>query len=425
MPSSHSPSRLSAIFDDDHAVASAGLALVATLSDHLGLTEAADELVDVRPFPGKRVATLVHAMVAGANCIDDADVLRSGSTAEVLGHRVMAPSTLGTFLRNFTFGHVRQLDKLSEQMLTRAWEAGAGPDDAPMTIDMDSTICEVCGKQKEGAAYGYTKVLGYHPLLATRADTGEVLHVRFRKGSAGSGRGAERFVRELVGRVRRAGGSGPLTLRADSGFYSRHVVKACRDHKVAYSITAPQNAGVQGAISDIDESEWTPIAYTDSGEAWVAETTYGDGHRLVVRRTKLAEPQPALFPTFRYHAFITNRQGEAVVLDADHRRHAVVELAIRDLKEGSGLSHCPSGNFSANAAWAVLATLAHNLVRWVASLGFEISGPVVMKTIRRRFFSLPGRITHRSRRRQLHLPTAWPWAEQWSACFARLVALSP
>ena len=422
MPSSRSASRLSVTFDDDHAVADAGLALVAVLSEKLGLESLVGELVDIHPFPGRRVATLVHAMVAGANFIDDADVLRSGATAEVLGHRVMAPSTLGTFLRRFSFGHVRQLDKVAEALLTRAWSAGAGPGAEPMTIDIDSTITPVRGDQKQGAAFGYTKVLGYHPLLGTRADTGEVLHIRFRKGSAGSGRGAERFVRELVGRCRRAGASGPLTLRADSGFYSRLVIKACRDHKVAYSITAPQNSAVKRAIEGIGEDAWTPIDYTDNGEAWVAETGYGDGHRLVVRRTKLADPQPALFPVFRYHAFITNRDGDAVSLDADHRRHALVELAIRDLKDG-GLAHCPSGNFSANGAWAVLATIAHNLIRWVAKLGLEISGPLVAKTIRRRFVALPGRITRSARRRQLHLPTKWPWAEQWTTCFERLCAL--
>jgi hypothetical protein len=411
------------MFDDDHAVADAGLALVAVLSEKLGLEELCEQLVDLHPFPGRRVATLVHAMVAGASFIDDADVLRSGATAEVLGHRVMAPSTLGTFLRRFSFGHLRQLDKVAEGLLTRAWSAGAGPGAEPMTLDMDSTICPVHGDDKEGAAFGYTKVLGYHPLLATRADTGEVLHVRFRKGSAGSGRGAERFVRELVGRCRRAGACGPLTLRSDSGFYSQHVVKACRDHNVAYSITAPQNSGVKKAIAEIAEEAWTGIDYTENGEAWVAETPYGDGHRLVVRRTKLADPQPALFPTFRYHAFITDRVGDAVSLDTDHRRHAVVELAIRDLKEGSGLSHCPSRNFSANGAWAVLATIAHNLIRWVGKLGLKISGPLVTKTIRRRFLTLPGRITHRARRRQLHLSTGWPWAKQWFACFERLVAL--
>jgi hypothetical protein len=423
MPSSHSPSRLAVMFDDGHAVANAGLALVSVLSETLGLEALVAELVDLHPFPGPRVATLVHSIVAGGDCIDDADVLRSGSTAWVLDHRVMAPSTLGTFLRRFSFGHVRQLDRVTEMMMRRAWALGAGPGDAAMTIDIDSTICEVHGVAKQGASYGYTKVLGYHPLLATRSDTGEVLHVRFRKGSAGSGRGAEHFVRELVGRVRRAGSTGPLTLRADAGFYSKHVVKACRDHGVAYSITAPQNASVRRCIAAIGDEAWIAIDYTEAGEAWVAETTYGDNHRLVVRRTKLNDPVPALFPTYRYHAFITDRTGDAVFLDADHRRHAVVELAIRDLKGNSGLSHAPSGRFGANGAWAVCATIAHNLLRWVAILGLAQRGPIVGKTIRRRFLALPGRLTRSGRRTKLHLPTSWPWKQEWTACFERLCAL--
>jgi hypothetical protein len=410
-------------FDDDHAVANAGLALVGVLSERLGLEELAEEAISIVPFPGRRVATLVHALVAGASCIDDADVLRAGSTASVLSHRVMAPSTLGTFLRSFTFGHVRQLDRVSELLLARAWSLGAGPGDRAMTIDVDSTICEVFGSQKQGAGYGYTKVLGYHPLLATRADTGETLHVRFRKGSANTQRGAQRFVRETVGRVRRAGASGALTLRADSGFFSQYVVQACRDHDVRYSITARQTPAITRAIEQIAEESWTSIDYTANGEAWVAETTYGDQHRLIVRRTKLSNPRPALFPTYRYHAFLTDREGEAIFLDADHRRHAVVELAIRDLKEGSGLEHCPSGDFNANAAWTVLASIAHNLVRWVGSLGLELTGPLVAKTIRRKFLALPGRLTDSGRRRYLHLPTKWPWATLWSECFTRLVTL--
>ena len=184
MPTLHSPSRLSVAFDDDHSVANAGLALVGLLSEKLSLEELCEETISIPPFPGRRVATLVHAMVAGASCIDDADVLRSGATSSVLSHRVMAPSTLGTFLRRFTFGNVRQLDRVSEMLMGRAWSLGAGPGGEPMTIDVDSTICEVFGSQKQGAGYGYTKVLGFHPLLATRADTGETLHVRFRKGSA-------------------------------------------------------------------------------------------------------------------------------------------------------------------------------------------------------------------------------------------------
>jgi hypothetical protein len=418
-----SPSRLLVAFDDEHLVANAGLALVGVLSEKLGLEKLCEEFVDVRPFPGRRVATLVHAMVAGASCIDDADVLRSGATSSVLSHRVMAPSTLGTFLRRFSFGHVRQLDRVSELLMTRAWSLGAGPGDEPMTIDIDSTICEVYGNLKQGAGYGYTHVLGYHPLLATRADTGETLHVRFRKGSANTQRGAQRFVREVVGRVRRAGAGGPLTLRCDSGFFSQYVMQACIDHDVRFSITARQTPVIQRAIESIDEENWTPIDYTANGEAWVGESVYDDQHRLIVRRTKLSDPRPALFPTYRYHAFITDREGDCVTLDADHRRHAVVELAIRDLKEGSGLEHCPSGDFNANAAWAVLASIAHNLVRWTGVLGLGVTGPLVAKTIRRKFIALPGRITHGARRRQLHLPTQWPWAKQWNECFNRLVKL--
>jgi hypothetical protein len=416
-------------FDDDRAVAGAGLALVAILSKRLGIYDLANAVIDLgdRPghaLPGRKVLTLVHAMVAGADCIDDCDVLRSGATGKVLGHGVMAPSTLGTFLRSFTFGHVRQLDRLSEELLSRAWGFGAGPGETPMTIDIDSTIQQVYGKQKQGSAYGYTKVLGQHPLVATRADTGEVLHIRHRKGSAGSGRGASRFVRETIGRARRAGATGPLALRADSGFHSKHVVAACREHNVRYSITVNQNKAVVRAIEAIPQEGWTPIDYTLGGQAEVAECPYGDGHRLVVRRTRLTGKQAELFPSWRYHAFITDRDGTAVSLDADHRRHAVVELAIRDLKDGAGMAHCPSGDFNANAAWAVLATIAHNMIRWLASLGLDHDGPVVAKTIRRKFITVPGRLTRRSRRSQLHLPTQWPWATEWSACFDRLRALS-
>jgi hypothetical protein len=426
---SHNPTRLAVTFDDDRAVAGAGLALVATLSKQLRTYALANQVIDLgdRPghaLPGRKVLTLVHAMVAGADCIDDCDVLRSGATTKVLGHGVMAPSTLGTFLRSFTFGHVRQLDRLSEGLLSRAWGFGAGPGEAPMTIDIDSTICQVYGKQKQGSAYGYTKVLGQHPLVATRADTGEIVHARHRKGSANAGRGGPRFVRELIGRVRRAGATGPLTLRGDSGFHSKYVVAACREHDVRYSITVNQNQAVIRAIEAICDHEWTSIDYTLGGQAEVAECAYGDGHRLVVRRTRLTGVQAELFPSWRYHAFITDREGAAVFLDADHRRHAVVELAIRDLKEGAGMAHCPSGDFNANAAWVVLATIAHNMVRWLASLGLDHQGPVVAKTIRRKFITVPGRLTRRSRRAQLHLPTQWPWASEWTACFDRLRALS-
>lgn len=425
--SSHDPARLDVIFDDDHAVANAGLSLVAMLTKALGIEASANELIHLGGVPGgarpgRKVLTLVHSMVVGGDCVDDVDVLRSGSTGEVLGHRVMAPSTVGTFLRAFTFGHVRQLDKLFETTLSRAWALGAGPGEEPMTIDLDSTITEVYGKAKEGAAYGYTKVLGHHPLVATRAETGEFLHVRQRKGSAGSGRGAKRFVEETIARVRRAGATGELMVRADSGFYSWKLVETLQNKGVGFSITVRQTKPVSRAIAAIGEDEWVPIDYTFDGEAQVAETTY-KGVRLIVRRTRLTGPQASLWPDWRYHAFITDRDGDAIALDADHRAHAVIELAIRDWKHGSGANHCPSGQFNANAAWALHAALAHNLLRWLAALGIGTNGPVVAKTVRRRLITLPGRITRRSRRRRLHLPRDWPWKTQFLAAAARLRVL--
>jgi hypothetical protein len=415
------------MFDDERAIANAGLLLLAPLAARLGLEDAANEMITLSGpgsfLPGRKAMTLVASMLAGGDCIDDVDVLRSGESAVVLGHRVMAPSTCGTFLRSFTFGHVRQLDAWSEVALTAAWAAGAGPGVAAMTIDIDSTICETHGYAKQAATFGYTRRRGYHPLVATRAETGEVLHIRFRKGSANTGRGAQRFVRELIGRVRRAGAMGPLFLRADSGFWSKHVIKACRDHGVGYSITVRQHQAIKKAIGAIDEEAWTPIDYTASGDAEVAECAYGDGHRLVVRRTRIIGAQAELFDNWRHHAFITDSVLSTIDADADHRAHAVVELAIRDLKDGAGLDHCPSGRFHANGAWVVLATVAHNLMRWVHLIGTGTVGPIVAKTIRRRLFALPGRLTRGGRQRQLHLPARWPWVTEFTAILNQLRAV--
>lgn len=279
MRSSHELDRIGITFDDDRAVANAGLVMTATLAERLGIETLANELIDLggRPgaaLPGRKVATLVASIVAGGECIDDAEALRSGATEGVLPYRVMAPSTLGTFLRSFTFGHVRQLDKVAGVALARAWAAGAGPQDEPTTIDLDSTVCEVHGYRKQGAAYGYTRKLGYHPLLATRADTGEVLHARQRTGSANTVRGAVRFLSETVARVRRAGATGRITLRADSGFWSERLLGTCRRLGVAFSITVRQIPQVKDAIAAIPEEAWATIDYTDHGEAQVAETTY-------------------------------------------------------------------------------------------------------------------------------------------------------
>ena len=383
------PDRIRILFDDHRLVANAGLLLPATLARHLGLRELVDHHLDLGGAPGRantgdKMLTLVASALAGGDCIDDADALRAGGTVGVLGCVVKAPSTLGTFLRSFRWGHVRQLDRVSRQLLARAWAAGAGPGDSPLTIDLDSTICETYGLAKEGARHhGYTGARGYHPLLA------------------------------------------------DSGFYAHTVVAACREMDVRFSITIRQRASLRDLIEAIPEEDWTPIPYWMDGAADVAETTYTPFQtkpdaapvRLIVRRVKPTPgSQLALFARYSYHAFITDRDGETLELEADHRRHAEVENAIRDLKYGVGLNHMPSGRFAANGAWLAVQLMAHNLARWTARIGLG-ERTVITKTLRRRVFALVGRITRSARRLTLHLPRRWPWETQFSRALARLQAI--
>ena len=271
MRSSHSLDRLDVAFDDDRLVADAGLLLPATLAQHLGLRELVNEHLDLGPSagranPGDKLLTLVLSALAGGDCIDDANALRAGGTERVLGHRVKAASTLGTFLRSFRWGHVRSLDRVSRELLARAFAAGAGPGATPFTIDLDSTICETYGLQKQGALHhGYTGVRGYHPLLAVAAGTGDVLMARLREGRANTARGAAHFLRETIGRIRAAGASGQLTMRADSGFYASEVVTVCRAMDVRFSVTIRQHRSVRRLIEAIPAEAWTPIPY------WIAD----------------------------------------------------------------------------------------------------------------------------------------------------------
>ena len=321
---------------------------------------------------------------------------------------------------------------MSRELLARAWSAGAGPGDAPLTIDLDSTICETYGLAKKDARHhGYTGARGYHPLLAVAAGTGGVLMSRLREGRANTARGAAHFLRETVGRVRCAGARGQLTVRADSGFYTHALVSACRKLDVRFSITIRQRASLRNLIEAIPEADWTPIPYWMDGAADVAETAYtpfgskpdAAPVRLIVRRVKPAPgSQLALFATYSYHGFITDRDGEMLELEADHRRHAEIENAIRDLKYGVGLNHLPSGRFAANAAWLAVQVLAHNLARWAARIGLG-EQLVTTKTLRRRFFSMAGRLTRSARRLTLHLPKRWPWETQFSRALARLRAI--
>ena len=263
------------------------------------------------------------------------------------------------------------------------------------------------------------------------AGTGDVLMSRLREGRSNTARGAAHFLRETVGRVRYAGARGQLTVRADSGFYTHSIVALCRKTKVRFSITVRQHKSLRKLIEAIPEDAWRPIPYWMEGAADVAESTYTPFRsqpdaapvRLIVRRVKPAPgSQLALFATYSYHAFITDHDGDTLELEAGHRRHAEIENAIRDLKYGVGLNHLPSGRFPANGAWLAVQVLAHNLARWTAriALGEQI---VTTKTLRRRFFSLAGRLTRSARRLTLHLPRRWPWETQFSRALARLRSL--
>ena len=385
-----------------------------------------------RTNAGDKVLTLAAAALAGGDCIDDADALRAGGTDRVLGFVVKAPSTLGTFLRSFRWGRVRQLDRVSRQLLARAWTTGAGPGDDPLTIDLDSTVCETYGLAKEGTRHhSYTGQRGYHPLLAIASGTGDVLMSRLREGRANTVRGAVHFLRETVGRVRYSGARGQLTVRADSGFYAHAMIAVCHEMDVRYSITIRQHQSLRNLIEAISETDWTPIPYWMDGAADVAETSYAPFQsepdaapvRLIVRRVKPAPgSQLALFATYSYHGFITDRDGDTLTMEADHRRYAEIENAIRDLKYGVGLNHLPSGRFAANGAWLAVQVMAHNLARWTARIGLG-EQLVTTKTLRRRFCSLAGRLTRSARRLTLHLPQRWPWETQFSGALARLRAL--
>jgi hypothetical protein len=414
-------------FDDDRVVSDAGIMLAATLAERLGVEGLVDDWVRLgvrgaASRAGRKVMTLIYAMALGADSIDDCQVLRAGRTGRLVGGWMPAPSTLGTFLRAFTFGHVRQLDRVLAETLKRAWTAGGGPGAERLTVDVDSFVGEVHGYAKQGAAFGYTRKRGYHPILASRAESGEVLHVRLRKGSANTQRGILRFTDELIARVSRAGASGPKLMRADSGFWNKKVFAKLEKAGWTYSIGVRMIKHVRDIVDLIDETAWTTISdYPDTGEAQIAETVLG-GRRLIVRRTRLVGAQAELFPDWRHFPFLTNRTESIAVVEAEHRRHAVVELVIRDLKD-QALAHFPSGQFHANGAWTVIAALAHNLLRWTELLGAPGQIIRAARTVRRRLLAMPGRLTTHAARWTLHLPARWPWQQDFNDALTRLRAL--
>jgi hypothetical protein len=462
---SHTLGRISTVFDDPNLVASAGLVPVMGLAQEAGLEELARQHLSVPGDKGAnaglKVASLVAGMVAGADSIDDMALLRHGGMGRLFA-AIYAPSTLGSFLRAFAFGHVRQLDAVASRFLLalagltrvfgtpRALAAG-GERVGFAFVDVDDTVVEVHGHTKQGAGFGYTKVRGLNALLAT-ATTPEaapmIVAQRLRRGACSSPRGGKRLVADAVKTTRRLfEATTPVLVRMDSAFYGRGPVHAALAGGAQVSVTVRADARVKAAIASIAEDAWTAIEYTDaifdetSGEwvsrAEVAEIAFTafaaqpkadqvDG-RLIVRRIPdfqadkhRANGQDGLFDVWRFHAFFTTTDPivlDTVAADQIHRRHAIIEQVHADLKN-SALAHLPSGVFTANAAWLVLAVIAFNLTRAAATLAAPAASSNLARattaTVRRTLIQIPCRIATSARRLTLHLPQDWPWQTAWT-----------
>jgi hypothetical protein len=464
---SHTLVATSAVFDDPNLVSSAGLVPVLALADRAGLHELAHKHLTVPTDKGAnaglKVASLVGGMVAGADSIDDMALLRHGGMGRIFA-RAYAPSTLGSFLRAFTFGHIRQLDAVAARFLvalagltrlavTQAVPGAATADPGYALLDVDDTIVEVHGHAKQGAGFGYSRVRGLNALLATLAtNVGAPVIVaqRLRKGACNSARGAKRLVGDAVKQARRIlGPDARVLVRMDSAFYGRGAVHAALAGGAAVSVTVRMNPQIKAAIAAISDQAWTTIEYTDAvydehSGRWISRAEVAEidftafaGHkkservpgRLVVRRIpdfnadkKQAAGQGTLFDVWRFHAFFTTAAPavlDTVTADKTHRGHAIIEQVHADLK-GSALAHLPSGVFTANAAWLVLAVMAFNLTRAAASLTEPQLAKATTATIRRKLIAVPARVAKSGRRVTLHLPTAWPWEIAWTHLFDRV-----
>jgi len=475
---SHTLGNVSAVFDDPNLVSCAGLAPVVALAQRCGLT---DLVADKLTLPAKggvnahlKVSALVAGMVAGADSIDDIDVLRHGGMSRLFGG-VRAPSTLGTFLRTFSFGHVRQLDSVAATLLgelARRTPLLAGADQVAY-VDVDDTVKATYGYAKQGVGFGYSGVKGLNALIATVStplSAPVICATRLRKGSTNSARGAARLVADALKAAKAAGAAGPdgtglILLRADSAFYSYDVIAAARRAMVRFSITARMNPAVTAAITGISEDDWTPIRYPNAvwddteqrliSDAEIAEIPYTaftsrrkvdhiEG-RLIVRRVKRLNPttikpkptsattkatkatkatkvkdsapeQQELFSLYRYHAVFSDSPLILTQAEKTHRGHAIIEQVHADLKHGP-LAQLPSGSFQANSAWLVMAAIAFNLTRATGCLASAFHARATTGTIRAQLINVPARLAHSARTLRLHLPTNWPWEPAWTQLF--------
>jgi hypothetical protein len=452
---SHGSSALSATFDDPNLVSVAGLAPVVALAQDCRLGDLVAEKVTLTAKGGVnaqlKVPALVAGMVAGADSIADMDLLRHGGMDRLFAG-IRAPSTLGTFLRSFTFGHVRQLDSVAASFLTALAAAGPLlPGAGQVTyLDLDDTMRETHGYAKQGVGYGYNKIKGLNALLATISTplaAPLIAAARLRKGSVNSARGAGKLMAEALTTARACGAGGPyrgglVLARADSAFYAHDVVAAARRGGAHFSITARMNSAVKKAIASIGEDAWTPIRYPqavwdEEGQCWISDAEVAEigftaftsrrrcDHviaRLIVRRVKRLNPasvpagQGELFTAWRYHPVFTDSPLPMLAAEAAHRDHAIVEQVIAELKAGP-LAHLPSGKFTANSAWLVLAAIAFNLTRAAGALASTFHAKATTATIRTQLIAVPARLARSARRLRLHLPRDWPWQTAWAQLF--------
>jgi hypothetical protein len=452
---SHAAAVRSARFDDRNLVSAAGLVPVLGLADRVGLRASVDAQLtlptDKGAHAGAKVAALVAGMVAGADSIEDMGLLRHGGMGRLFTG-TYAPSTLGSFLRCFAFGHVRQLDAVAARLVANlAARAPVLPGAGEVAyLDVDDTVRATYGYAKQGAGYGYCGVKGLNALLAalsTPAAAPVIVATRLRKGSTNSARGAARLVADALKTSRGCGARGLLIVRADSAFYGRDVIAAIGRAGARFSVTARQDPAVRRAIASISEDAWTTIRYPravwdEQLGQWVSDAQIAEIEftafasrgkrqavtaRLIVRRVRDANPdhvianeQGELFPAWRHHAVFTDSPLTLIQAEADHRRHATIEQVIADLKNGP-LAHLPSGRFNANGAWLVLAAMAFNLTRAAGALASGFHARATTATIRRQLINVPARSVRSARRVHLRLPANWPWAADWLDLFTAAV----
>ena len=460
MQVSHTFGRGSAVFDEDNLVSCAGLVPVMALAEQAGLTRLLDNKIHIASTrvksgaanPAPKLATLIASMCAGADYIDDVDLVRAGGM-KTLFNRVYAPSTVGTLLREFTFGHARQLDSvLSEHLAGLCQRVDLLPgSDVRAYLDIDSLLRPVHGHAKRGASFGHTKIAGKQvlrkglsPLVTTLStDTAApvITGIRLRAGKANSGKGAARMVAQALATARAAGVTGQIVVRGDSAYGSRAVIRVCLRYGAVFSLVLTRNAAVQRAINAIAEDGWTPVRYPGAvhdpetgawiSDAEVAETAYTLAEsgscpavtaRLIVRRVKDATgPQDGLFPIWRYHPFFTNSTEPVTDADITHRRHAIIETTFADLIDGP-LAHIPSGRFGANSAWAICAAISHNVLRAAATLSGTRHRTARGATLRRHLVNVPARLARPQRKPILHLPRHWPWEPAWMTLWDNIIA---